>query len=95
MIMETYDWKNLRHNADELPQEPWIVKGYQSDGYPSNSVCVGMTKVSFLGSYSTEEKALAAHPDLVAKDGSIIGGSEAIDDQIKDCSHLPDEPDIW
>lgn len=81
-----YDYKQLHFNA-ELGQEPWVVKGYKHDGYPSNSVCVGMTKIDFLESYESEERAIDAHPEL-GTENDISYGSDFLDEPLKDVSHI-------
>ena len=62
-----YDYKQLHYN-EELAQYPWVVKGYKSDGYPSSSVCAGMTRIQFLDSYESERDAVEAHPELLNND---------------------------
>jgi hypothetical protein len=90
--MSDYDYKQLHYN-EELGNEPYSVKGYKQDGYPKSSVCHGMTKISFLDSYRTEKDAIAAHPELVGADGETGWGSTFMDKDLKDVSHIPDEPD--
>ena len=81
-----YDYKQLHFNA-ELGQEPWVVKGYKHDGYPSNSVCAGMTKIDFLESYESENDAIDAHPEL-GTENDISYGSDFLDEPLKDVSHI-------
>lgn len=81
-----YDYKQLHFNA-ELGQVPWVVKGYKHDGYPSNSVCAGMTKIDFLESYETENDAIDAHPEL-GTENDISYGSDFLDEPLKDVSHI-------
>ena len=85
-------YKQLHYN-EELGSEPYSVKLYVPDGYPESSVCYGMTKISFLDSYSSEGEAVSAHPELLASDGEIFYGSALMDKDLKDVSHIPDEPD--
>ena len=85
-------YKQLHYN-EELGSEPYSVKLYEPDGYPESSVCYGMTKISFLDSYSSEGEAVSAHPELLASDGDIFYGSAFMDKDLKDVSHIPDEPD--
>ena len=85
-----YDYKQLHFN-EELGREPWVVKGYKHDGYPSNSVCAGMTKIDFLGSYESEERATDAHPELHLTD-EVSYGSAFLDEPLKDVSHIPGPP---
>jgi len=85
-------YKQLHYN-EELGSEPYSVKLYEPDGYPESSVCYGMTKISFLDSYSSEGAAVSAHPELLASDGEIFYGSAFMDKDLKDVSHIPDEPD--
>ena len=87
-----YDYKQLHFNQ-ELGQEPWVVKGYKNDGYSSNSVCAGMTKIDFLESYETEQDAVDAHPEL-GSDDDISYGSAFLDEPLKDVSHISNEPII-
>jgi len=87
-----YDYKQLHYN-DELAQEPWVVKGYKSDGYPEHSVLAGQTLIQFLDSYATEAEAVSAHPELLASDGEIFYGSAFMDQDLKSVDHIPDEPD--
>ena len=70
------------------------VKAYKADGYPSSSVCAGMTKISFLDSFDSEAEAIEAFPDLVGSDGEVSYGSAFMDAPLKDVSHIPDESDI-
>ena len=87
-----YDYKQLHFN-EELGREPWVVKGYKHDGYPSTSVCAGMTRIDFLESYESEATAADAHPELLMNDG-ISYGSTFLDEPLKDVSHISDEPII-
>jgi len=86
------NYKQLHYN-EELGSEPYSVKLYEPDGYPESSVCHGMTKISFLDSYATEAQACKAHPELVGDDGETEWGSAFMDKELKDVSHLPNEPD--
>ena len=85
-----YDYKQLHFNQ-ELGQEPWVVKGYKHDGYSSNSVCAGMTKIDFLESYESEERAIDAHPEL-GTENDVSYGSDFLDEPLKDVSHISDTP---
>jgi len=87
-----YDYKQLHYN-EELAQYPWVVKGYKSDGYPSSSVCAGMTRIQFLDSYESERDAVEAHPELLNND-EISYGSAFLDEDLKCVDHIPDEPDL-
>ena len=84
-----YDYKQLHFNQ-ELGQEPWVVKGYKNDGYSSNSVCAGMTKIDFLESYESEERAIDAHPELHLNNETSYG-SAFLDEPLKDVSHISDQ----
>ena len=84
-----YDYKQLHFNQ-ELGQEPWVVKGYKHDGYPSSSVCAGMTKIDFLESYESEERAIDAHPELHLNNETSYG-SAFLDEPLKDVSHISDQ----
>ena len=88
-----YDYKQLHRYQDE-GQYPFIVKGYKNDGYPSTSVCAGMTRIDFLESYETEQEAIDAHPELVTE-GEVSWGCAFLDKDLKDVSHIPDESDVW
>ena len=88
-----YDYKQLHRYQDE-GQYPFIVKGYKNDGYPSTSVCAGMTRIDFLESYETEQEAIDAHPELVTE-GEVSWGCAFLDKDLKDVSHIPDESDMW
>ena len=85
-------YKQLHYN-EELGSEPYSVKLYEPAGYPESSVCYGMTKISFLDCYCSEGEAVAAHPELLASEGEIFYGSAFMDKDLKDVSHIPDEPD--
>ncbi len=87
-----YDYKQLHYN-DELGREPWVVKGYKSDGYPESSVLAGQTRIQFLDSYASEGEAVSAHPELLGSDGEIFYGSAFMDQGLKSVDHIPDEPD--
>ena len=87
-----YDYKQLHFN-EELGREPWVVKGYKNDGYPSSSVCAGMTKIDFLESYESEERAIDAHPELHLNNETSYG-SAFLDEPLKDVSHISNEPII-
>tara|TARA_A100001037_G_scaffold244817_1_gene225996 strand:+ start:123271 stop:123540 length:270 start_codon:yes stop_codon:yes gene_type:complete len=87
-----YDYKQLHFN-EELGREPWVVKGYKHDGYPSNSVCAGMTRIDFLESYESEKDAVDAHPELKVNE-DITYGSSFFDEPLKDVSHISNEPII-
>lgn len=69
------------------------VKGYKEDGYPSYSVLAGRTRIDFIDAFDTVEEAIEAFPALKV-DGVIQWGDRWTDAQIKDVSHLPDEPDL-
>ena len=84
-----YDYKQLHFNQ-ELGREPWVVKGYKNDGYPSSSVCAGMTKIDFLESYESEERAIDAHPELHLNNETSYG-SAFLDEPLKDVSHISDQ----
>ena len=84
-----YDYKQLHFN-EELGGEPWVVKGYKHDGYPSNSVCAGMTRIDFLESYESEKDAVDAHPELGTED-DISYGSAFLDEPLKDVSHISNQ----
>ena len=75
-------YKQLHYN-EELGSEPYSVKLYEPDGYPESSVCYGMTKISFLDSYCTEQDAVEAHPQLVGSDGETSWGSTFMDKTLK------------
>ena len=84
------EYKQLHYNEELLP-EPYSVKLYDPDGYPKSSVCYGMTKISFLDSYRTEEDAVKAHPELVGADGETEWGCAFMDATLKDVSHIKEE----
>jgi len=88
----SYDYKQIHYNPD-LGREPYAVKGYKDDGYPSTSVCAGMTRVDFLDSYASEAEAIAAHPEL-AQDGEVSRGHALLDADLKDVSHISDGDDM-
>ena len=88
-----YDYKQL-HSDQDGGQYPFTVKGYKNDGYPSTSVCAGMTRIDFIDSYETEQEAIDANPELVT-DGEVSWGCKFLDQDLKDVSHIPDEPDLW
>ena len=88
-----YDYKQLHSNQDG-GQYPFTVKGYKNDGYPSTSVCAGMTRIDFIDSYRTEQEAIDANPELVT-DGEVSWGCAFLDKDLKDVSHIPDESDSW
>ena len=86
-----YDYKQLHLSQDDSVH-PYLVKGYKNDGYPSTSVCAGMTRIDFIDSYETEQEAVDANPELVT-DGEVSWGCAFLDKDLKDVSHIPDEPD--
>ena len=88
-----YDYKQLHSNQDG-GQYQFTVKGYKNDGYPSTSVCAGMTRIDFIDSYETEQEAIDANPELVT-DGEVSWGCAFLDKDLKDVSHIPDESDSW
>ena len=85
-----YNYKKL-HLNEELGREPYVVKGYKVNGYGRRSACKGMTRIDFLQSYESEEEAVKAHPDLVV-DGETNWGCAADDAQLKDVSHIQEDP---
>ena len=85
-----YDYKQLHFN-EELGREPWVVKGYKHDGYPSTSVCAGMTRIDFLESYESEKDAIDAHPELHLNNETSYG-SAFLDEPLKDVSHISRTP---
>ena len=87
-----YDYKQLHFN-EELGSEPWVVKGYKSDGYPESSVLHGQTRIQFLDSYESERDAVEAHPELLNNDERSYG-SAFLDEGLKRVAHIPDEPDL-
>jgi len=90
-----YDYLQLHQNGQIGESDRYTVKAYKADGYPSYSVCAGMTKISFLDSFNSEAEAIKAYPDLVGSDGEVSYGSAFMDAPLKDVSHIPDEPDLW
>jgi hypothetical protein len=53
-----------------------------------------MTRIDFIDSYQSEQEAVNAHPQLVT-DGEVSWGCAFLDKDLKDVSHIPDEPDSW
>ena len=90
-----YDYLQLHQDEYGPELDRYTVKSYKADGYPSYSVCAGMTKISFLDSFNSEAEAIEAYPDLVGSDGEVSYGSAFMDAPLKDVSHIPDEPDLW
>jgi hypothetical protein len=88
-----YDYKQLHLSHDDS-DFPFLVKGYKNDGHPPTSVCAGMTRIDFIDSYQSEQEAVNAHPQLVT-DGEVSWGCAFLDKDLKDVSHIPDEPDSW
>jgi hypothetical protein len=88
-----YDYKQLHLSQDDS-EFSFTVKGYKNDGYPSTSVCAGMTRIDFIDSYRTEAEAVEANPELVT-DGEVSWGCTFLDKDLKDVSHIPDEPGSW
>ncbi len=89
MENENYDYKQIHAETDGS----FLVKGYKSDGYSASSVCAGMTRIDFLDCYDSVEDAAKAHPEILDKDGEPCWGSAFMDRDLKDVSHIPDEPD--
>ena len=85
-----YDYKQL-HVEEDFGRTYYTVKGYKSNGYPKHSVCVGMTRINFIDSYESEAEAIEAHPDLVSG-GEVNYGSAWMDKDLKDCSHIQEDP---
>jgi hypothetical protein len=46
-----------------------------------------MTKIDFLESYESEERAIDAHPEL-GTENDISYGSDFLDEPLKDVSHI-------
>ncbi len=89
--------KKMDYDYLQLHQDNYgfNVKAYKADGYPSSSVCAGMTKISFLDSFNSEAEAIEAFPDLVGSDGEVSYGSAFMDAPLKDVSHIADTPDLY
>ena len=89
-----YDYLQLHQDEYGPELDRYTVKSYKADGYPSYSVCAGMTKISFLDSFNSEAEAIEAYPDLVGSDGEVSYGSAFMDAPLKDVSHIPDTADL-
>ena len=87
-----YDYMQLHKSSDS--EFSYTVKGYKNEGYPSTSVCAGMTRIDFIDSYQSEQEAVNAHPELVTG-GEVSWGCAFLDQDLKDVSHIPDESDLW